>query len=416
MPKKAKTKKTIKILKSPDKSYQKALSDIKQLVQQARYASARSVNAIMTAAYWEIGRLIVQAELKGKQRADYGARIIRKMSQDLTKSLGKGFSFRNLNKYRKFYLSYPYIRKVPTVSAQFKTSQIRQTPLAKPLKKLKTKSFLEIQDKLPEIFPLPWSAYVQLLSVQDKDARKFYEREALRNGWSVRQLARQINTLFFQRTMLSRNKAAMLTKGAKAKPGDKMTPEEAIKDPYVLEFLNLKDEYSETDLEEALIQHLQDFLLELGGAWTFIGKQKRLRVGDQWFRADLVFFHRILKCLVIIDLKTDKFTHSDAGQMNMYLNYAERHWTNEGENPPIGLILCAGKDNTVVEYTLKGLSKKIMTADYKDKLPSKKTLIREIEKTKKALILRKLQFEKEREITKKKKKTKSHKARGRKKQ
>ena len=414
MPKKEKAKKTAKILKSPANSYQKALSDIKQLVQQARYASARSVNAIMTAAYWEIGRRIVQVEQKGKQRADYGERVIRKMAQDLTKSLGKGFSFRNLNKYRKFYLAYSHIQKVPTVSALFKIAQ--KTVLKKPIKPLKTQSFLEIQDKLPEIFPLPWSAYVQLLSVQDKDARKFYEEEALRNGWSVRQLARQINTLFFQRTMLSRNKTAMLTKGAKAKPGDKMTPEEAIKDPYVLEFLNLKDEYSETELEKVLIQHLQDFLLELGGAWTFIGKQKRLRVGDQWFRVDLVFFHRILKCLVIIDLKTDKFTHSDAGQMNMYLNYAEKHWTNKGENPPIGLILCAGKDNTVVEYTLKGLSKKIMTADYKDKLPSKKTLIQEIEKTKKALIFRKAQFEKERKITQENKKIQSHKARGRKKQ
>ena len=393
MPKNKKSKS----LKPPANGYQKALSDIKQLVQQARYASARSVNAIMTAVYWEIGQRIVQVEQKGKQRADYGEKLIRKMAKDLTKSCGRGFGFRNLTHFRKFYLCYPEIKKVQTVSAQFKTSQIRQVPFAKSSKLWK------IQEKLPEIFPLPWSAYVQLLSVQDKTARKFYEEEALRNGWSVRQLTRQINTLFFQRTMLSKNKTAMLTKGAKAKPKDKMTPEEAIKDPYILEFLNLKDEYSETELEEALIQHLQDFLLELGGAWTFIGKQKRLRVGDQWFRADLVFFHRILKCLVIIDLKTDKFTHSDAGQMNMYLNYAEKHWTNAGENPPIGLILCAGKDNTVVEYTLKGLSKKIMAADYKAKLPSKKTLIQEIEKTKKALILRKVQFKKDKQIKKKKK-------------
>ncbi len=164
-----------------------------------------------------------------------------------------------------------------------------------------------------------------------------YEEEALRDGWSVRQLNRQIGSQFYERTMLSKNKAAMLTKGAKAKKEDKITPEEAIKDPYVLEFLDLKDEYSESDLEEALIQHLQNFLLELGGDFTFIAKQKRLKVGDQWFRVDLVFYHRLLKCLVIIDLKVNEFSHADAGQMNLYLNYAEKHWTNEGENPPVCL-------------------------------------------------------------------------------
>ncbi len=177
---------------------------------------------------------------------------------------------------------------------------------------------------LADNFPLSWSHYVKLMQVDSETARKFYEEKALRGGWSVRQLTRQIDSQFYERTALSKNKAAMLTKGAKAKPEDRMTPEEEIKDPYVLEFLNLKDEYSESELEEALIRHLENFLLELGGDFAFIGRQKRLRVGDQWFRIDLLLFHRRLRCLVIIDLKLREFTPADAGQMHMYLNYARK--------------------------------------------------------------------------------------------
>ena len=169
-------------------------------------------------------------------------------------------------------------------------------------------------------FPLPWSAYIRLLSVKNEQARKFYETEALRGGWSVRQLDRQINSLFYERTALSKDKAKMLTKGAAAKREDAITPEEEIKDPYVLEFLGLKDEYSESDIEEALILHLERFLLELGGDFAFVGRQRRLRIGDERYRIDLLFFHRKLRCLVVIDLKRGRFTHADAGQMHMYLN------------------------------------------------------------------------------------------------
>ncbi len=397
MPKK-KIKKTLTVRKLTAGSYRKALSDIKRLIQQTRYASARSVNAIMTATYWEIGRRIALVEQKGKKRAGYGEELIEKLSKDLTKSCGKGFGKSNLHNFRQFYLSYSHIQKFQTVSGKFKNTKKKQT-LSDQLKTFQKTQTLFVESSnllktlqiLGDQFPLSWSAYACLMSVKDKEARKFYEEEALRGGWSIRQLKRQIRTQFYTRTMLSRNKVAMLTKGVKAKPQDKVTPEEAIKDPYVLEFLNLKDEYSENELEEALIQHLQDFLLELGGAWAFIGKQKRLRVGNQWFRVDLIFYHRILKCLIIIDLKVDDFTHADAGQMNMYLNYAEKHWTHKKENPPVGLILCAGKNDTVVEYTLKGLSGKIMTADYMTKLPSKKLLAQEIEKTKKLLALKKVQ-------------------------
>ena len=201
-------------------------------------------------------------------------------------------------------------------------------------------------------FPLPWLAYVRLLAVKNEHARSFYETEALRAGWSVRQLDRQIQSQFYERTALSRNKAAMLAKGARPQPGDVMSPDEEVKDPYVLEFLGVRDEYSETDLEAALIQHLETFLLELGGDFCFIGRQRRLRIGDQWYRVDLLFYHRRLRCLVLIDLKLGRFTHADAGQMHTYLGYAAGHWTRPDENPPVGLILCAEKDEALARYAL----------------------------------------------------------------
>ena len=238
---------------------------------------------------------------------------------------------------------------------------------------------------LSKLFPLSWSHYVRLLTVKDEQARSFYETEALRNGWSVRQLDRQISTQFYERTLLSKNKSAMLKKGAKPFPEDKVTAEEEIKDPYILEFLNLKDEYSENDLEEALIFHLEKFLLELGGDFAFIGRQKRLRIGDSWFRVDLLFFHRKLKCLVVIDLKIGKFSYSDAGQMHMYLNYAKEHWTNKDENPPVGLILCAENDSAVAKYSLEGLPNKVLAAEYKLNLPDEKLLEEEVEHTRKML-------------------------------
>jgi len=230
------------------------------------------------------------------------------------------------------------------------------------------------------LFPLPWSHYLSLLKVRKKAARKFYEEEAIRGGWSARQLDRQINSQFFERTLLSKNKAVMLRKGAEPTADDFVTPEEEIKDPLVLEFLDLKDEYSENDLEEALIHNLGQFLLELGTDFTFVGRQRRLRIGDEWYRVDLLFFHRRLRCLVVIDLKIGKFTHSDAGQMHMYLNYAAERWTNEGENPPVGLILCAQNDQAVARYALDGLPNQVMAAEYRLALPDEADLIAELEK------------------------------------
>ena len=197
----------------------------------------------------------------------------------------------------------------------------------------------------------------------------------------MRQLDRQIGTQFYQRTLLSRNKAAMLTKGAQPKPGDALTTEEEIKDPFVLEFLGLKDEYSETELEEALIKHLEHFLLELGGDFTFVGRQRRLRIDDEWYRIDLLFYHRRLRCLVIIDLKLNKLTAGDVGQMHLYCNYARRHWTLPDENPPVGLILCAGKGRALAEYALEGLPNKVLASDYLTALPDPALLEAELERT-----------------------------------
>jgi predicted nuclease of restriction endonuclease-like (RecB) superfamily len=338
-------------------SYDTILSDITGLLESARRAAARSVNAVITATYWEIGRRLIEYEQRGRKRAEYGERLLKQLATDLTSRFGRGFSERNLEQMRLFYLGWPISQ---TLSAKSVKSDPKQSP---------------------GYFPLPWSHYVRLQSVGDLNAREFYETEALRGGWSVRQLDRQINSMFYQRTALSRNKVAMLTKGVKTKPEDRMTPEEEIKDPYVLEFLALKDEYSESQLEEALIRHLETFLLELGSDFAFVGRQKRLRIGDHWFRVDLLFFHRRLRCLVIIDLKLGEFTHADAGQMHMYLNYAREHWTNPDENPPVGLILCDKENAAVAHYTLENLPNKVLAAKYHTLLPDQKLLTEEVQRT-----------------------------------
>jgi predicted nuclease of restriction endonuclease-like (RecB) superfamily len=223
------------------------------------------------------------------------------------------------------------------------------------------------------------------MGISSGEARRFYETEALRCGWSVRQWDRQISSQFYERTALSRNKVSMLKKAGKAEPGDLLTPEEEIKDPFVLEFLGLRDEYSESDLEEALILHLEAFLLELGGDFAFVARQRRLRIGDEWYRVDLLFFHRKLRSLVVIDLKLGRFTHADVGQMHLYLNYAKEHWVHEGENPPVGVILCAQKDEAVAHYALEGLPNKVLAREYMTVLPSEESLAQEIEKARKRL-------------------------------
>ena len=371
---------------SPDPAgYAAAHGDIVALLEAARRTAARSVNALMTSSYWEIGRRIVEFEQSGKERADYGETLLARLATDLNARFGRGFSRQNLQQMRQFYLAWPTVKICQTLSGKSAAPQISQTLSAEPL----VQTSIDLS-RLAQAFPLPWSAYVRLLSVRNEHARAFYETEALRCGWSVRQLDRQINSQFYERIALSRNKATMLEKAEAAEPGDAITPEQALKDPFVLEFLNLKDEYSESELEEALIQHLADFLLELGDDFAFLGRQRRLRLDDSWFRIDLLFFHRSLKCLLVIDLKVGKFGYADAGQMHMYLNYARQHWMKPGENPPIGLILCSSQGSNEAHYTLEGLSNKVLTAEYRTALPDEKRLAEELDRTRRELEARRI--------------------------
>lgn len=351
---------------APNGAYRSLVSDISDVVEEAKNAAARSVNATMTVAYWLIGQHIVEFEQGGKRRADYGEGVVERLAADLTARHGRGFSIRNIRQMRAFYQAWPIQQMA---SAELGTDQKRQTVSAE-------SSLVRIAPR----FPLPWSAYVRLLSVKNPRARSFYEVETLRGGWSVRQLDRQINSQFYERTALSKEKAKMLRKGGEALPADTMPAEAAIKDPFVLEFLNLKDEYSESGLEAALIQRLEGFLMELGSDFCFIGRQRRLRIDDEWYRVDLVFFHRVLRCLVLIDLKAGKFTHADAGQMHLYLNYAREHWVHGHENPPVGLILCAQKGESLAHYALEGLPNKVMAAEYLTALPDESLLVAEIER------------------------------------
>ncbi|HEX8110444.1 MAG TPA: PDDEXK nuclease domain-containing protein [Kofleriaceae bacterium] len=357
--------------------YEAVLADVVRMVEAARRASARAVNAFITATYWTIGRRIVEQEQHGYARADYGAALVDRLAVDLTARFGRGFGRRNLFQMRALYLAYREIPQAVLAPPEgLPGAKKVQTPSA-----LSTATTTVVGGTAAPTFPLPWSHYVRLLSVRSAEARRFYETEALRGGWTIRQLDRQIGTQFYERTALSRNKAAMLRRGEAQQPGDAVTPEEEIKDPYILEFLALRDEYAETDLEAALIAQIETFLLELGGDFTFVGRQRRLRIGDTWYRIDLLFFHRRLRCLIIIDLKLDRFTHADAGQMHLYLNYAREHWMLEGENPPVGLVLCAEKDSAVARYALEGLSNKVLAAEYRMTLPKERTLVAEIERT-----------------------------------
>lgn len=349
-------------LTPPMPDYSAIQAGIVLLLDAARRSAARSVNAVMTATYWEIGRRIVSFDQGGQDRAAYGDALIERLADDLTRRFGRGFSRQNLWQMRAFHLAWPGAGILQTVSGE-------------------STDF----NAMAKTFPLPWSTYVRLLSVKNVAARQFYESEALRCGWSVRQLDRQINSQFYERIALSQNKAAMLQMAETPEASDAFTPEQALKDPFVLEFLNLKDEYSESDLEDALIAHLADFLTELGDDFAFVGRQRRLRLDDNWFRVDLLFFHRQLKCLIVIDLKVGKFSYADAGQMHMYLNYAKAHWMKPGENPPIGLILCADKGSAEAHYALEGLANKVLAAEYQTVLPDEKLLADEIVKTQQAL-------------------------------
>jgi predicted nuclease of restriction endonuclease-like (RecB) superfamily len=336
-------------------------SGIFELLHAARQATARNVNALMTASYWEIGRRIVETEQNGNRRAGYGEQVIERLSLDLTQQFGRGFSACNVDQLRQLYLIWAIPQTVSAESLEKLTTtvaRIKQTasaPLGWP--------------ELSNAFSLPWSAYVRLMSVKYDHARQLYKVEALRGGWNVRQLDRKIGSQFYECTPLSKNEINMLTKGAVAKPEDAISPDEVVEDAYVLGFLNIKDEYSGTELDETLSHRLEDFLLELGSDFTFVVRQRRLRIDQTWYRVDLLFFHRPLRCLVIINLKLSSLTHGDVGHIHTYGNYAKEKWTTSDETPPVRLILCADKGHALARYALDRLPNKIMATHYKTVLP-----------------------------------------------
>jgi predicted nuclease of restriction endonuclease-like (RecB) superfamily len=283
-----------------------------------------------------------------------------------------GFSDRNLRQFRQFYLTYPQIWQ--TVSAKFKTLSIGQTA-SDQLKDKGNESYQELMLPVETLInTLSFSHFIELSRLDSDLKRRFYEIEAVKNAWKVRELERAINTLLFERTGLSTDKSGVISKIKDSKPFD---PKELIKSPYFLEFLGLEEkaQYSENDLETAIIDHLQMFLSELGRGFCFESRQKRITFGNTHYRIDLVFYHRILKCHVLIDLKLGKFDHADSGQMLLYLNYFKKNEMTEGDNPPVGIILCADKDDSLVEYATAGLENELFISKYMLQLPDKQTLL-----------------------------------------
>ncbi len=309
--------------------------DIKELLQKARNKVYQTINSTMTQTYYQIGKRIVEEEQSGEARAEYGQKLILNLSDELTKEFGNGFSIDNLKNMRRFYLSF---QKSETVSHQFKLS---------------------------------WSHYIFLTRIENIAERNFYEIEAIENNWSLRELKRQFDTGLFERLALSKDKSKvkeLATKGQIVQSVDDM-----IKDPYILEFVGLPElsSYSESDLEQKLIDKLEHFLLELGKGFTFVARQKRLTIDEKHFKVDLVFYNRLLKSFVVIDLKIGELKHQDIGQMMMYVNYFDRFEKTEDENPTVGIILCKDKSNTLVELTLPKENNQIYASKYLTVLPNK---------------------------------------------
>jgi predicted nuclease of restriction endonuclease-like (RecB) superfamily len=314
-------------------------TSIRSSVITAQNKVYAAVNSAMVIAYWEIGEQIHKA-CGENDRAGYGKNLLSYLSVRLTTEFGKGFDESNLRRMRQFYLTYP------------------------------------IRDTL--CHELSWSHYRVLMKLSDKTVRDFYTEECIKSAWSVRQLERQINTMYYQRLLASQDKASVAAEIQRSEP--KPEYEKAIKDPYIMEFLQIKPDTHvyESDIEQALIDHLQQFLLELGRGFSFVSRQKRFTLNGQDFFIDLVFYNYILKCFVLIDLKADKLTHQDIGQMQMYVNYYTRELMNEGDNPPIGIVLCAEKNDAVVRYTLPEDNSQIFASKYFTYLPTEEELKREL--------------------------------------
>lgn len=356
------------IIKSPEVPLLPLVKEIRDLVQSARRAAAQNVNTLQVVTNFEIGRRIVKYEQKGSIRAEYGERIFDELSQRLTHEVGKGFSTRNLRYMRDFYIEYretvPQIAQ--TVSGQSPAKTHMETPIMQTL-----------SAKLTPRFTLSWSHYIFLMTIDNRDERRFYEIESGQNQWSLSELKRQFNSGIYERLALSRDK-----KGVKALADNGQiigNPQDVLKDPYVLEFLGLDENthYSESDLESAIIDKLEIFLLELGKGFLFESRQKRFTFDADNFYVDLVFYNRILRCYVLIDLKIGNLTHENLGQMQMYVNYYNREVKLQDENPAIGMILCKTKNDAIVKLTLPENSN-IYASQYQLYLPSKEELKRKL--------------------------------------
>lgn len=345
------------------KNYNDLVEKIAQLLNQARTKVVRDINRTQVIAYWHIGKEMVEFEQKGKMRAEYGKELLVKLSADMINRFGRGFSLTNLKMMRLFYRSFP-IRQ--TLSGELDE---KQKPQLLPIKSGKSQT-------PPDQFKplLSWSCYCELLKIEEPLARSFYEQEAVQSNWSVRELKRQINSMLFERLALSKDAKAVMKMAQKGQLLEK--PEDIIKDPYILEFLNLKEEtaYTESQLEQAITDKLQHFLLEMGKGFSFVARQKRITIANRHYYIDLIFYNRFLRCFILIDLKTGELDHADIGQMNFYLNYFRKNEKAEGENNPIGLILCAKKDDVFAKYILGGLSNKVFASKYKLAFPSEKEL------------------------------------------
>ncbi len=364
--------------------YSGLVSSIESLLKDSRSRIVREVNQTIVITYWHIGRYIVEFEQGGKERAEYGTELLKRLSEDLTKSFGKGYSYRSLRKIKQFYITFskwPALsaklngEKWPTLSAQFK-NQKGQSPVAQSKDSiLHTASAKSELSKIQKAFvQLSWSHFVRLLSVKNEDERNFYLIETAENNWSVRELDRQINSSLFERLLLSKDKKGVKALSEKGQIVENIN--DALKDPYVLEFLGLEEssKYSESELETAIINNLEKFLLELGKGFSFVARQQRFTSGTDHFRIDLVFYNRLLKSFVLFDLKIGKITHGDIGQMQMYINYYDREIKLEEENPTIGILLCKEKDDFVIEYTLPEDNNQIFAKEYQLYLPNKEEL------------------------------------------
>lgn len=316
-------------------------SEIKKILTNARDKVYQTANFTMVEAYWQIGKSIVK-EQNGEERAEYGTGLLKELSKQMTQDFGRGFTVANLKNMRQFYLIFPNGYALRS--------------------------------------ELSWTHYRLLMRVENDNARQFYMDEAVKSQWSTRQLERQINTFFYERLLSSKNKENVAQEIQTLEP--EKTPEDIIRDPYVLEFLGLSpnDDFYESDLEQALITHLQKFLLELERGFSFVARQKRITFDGRHFRIDLVFYNYILKCFVLIDLKIGDLTHQDLGQMQMYVHYYERELMNEGDNPPIGIVLCADKSDAVVRYTLPEGETQVFASKYKLYLPTEEELLKELKK------------------------------------